>query len=60
MLDSVKNKGNVLSSNTLEECRYEQEMTKLESLIDDDLEKSSSGESDSESDDAKDNDESHE
>ena len=35
-------------------------MTKLESLIDDDLEKSSSGESDSESDDAKDNDESHE
>ena len=43
----------------LEECRYEQEMTKIENLIDDDLEKSSSDESDSESDDAKDNDQSH-
>ena len=34
-------------------------MTKIENLIDDDLEKSSSDESDSESDDAKDNDQSH-
>ena len=33
----------------LEECKYEQEKTKMENLIDDDLEKSESDESDSDS-----------
>ena len=44
----------------LEECKYEQEKIKMENLIDDDLEKSSSDEYDSESDDEKDNDQSNE
>ena len=34
----------------LEECKYEQEKIKMDNLADDDLEKSSSDESDSESD----------
>ena len=37
----------------LEECKYGQEKIKMENLIDDDLEKSSSDESDSESDNEK-------
>ena len=39
------------------ECKYEQEKIKMENVIDDDLEKSSSDESGSESDNDKDNDE---
>ena len=35
---------------TLEECKYEPKKIKMENLIDDDLEKSSSDESDSETD----------
>ena len=42
----------------MEECKYEQEKTKIENLTDDDLEKTFSDESQSESD--KDNDESNE
>ena len=42
----------------LEECKYEQVKIKMENLIDDDLEKSSSDQSDSECDNDKDNDES--
>ena len=34
----------------LEECKYEQERIKIENLIDDDLEKSESDETDSETD----------
>ena len=61
MLDSViKAKKKHYPQTLLEECKFEQEMLKIENLIDDDLEKSSSDESDSESDDAKDNDQSHE
>ena len=53
-----QSKEKVLSSNTfLEECKYEQEKTKIENLTDDDLEKSLSDESDCESDHDKDNDE---
>ena len=53
-----QSKEKVLSSNTfLEECKYEQEKTKIENLTDDDLEKSLSNESDCESDHDKDNDE---
>ena len=44
----------------LEECKYEPKKIKMENLIDDDLEKSSSDEYDSESDDEKDNDQSNE
>ena len=40
VLDSViKANKKVLSSNTLEECKYVQEKIKIENLIDDDLEK---------------------
>ena len=35
----------------MEECKYEQEKIKMENLIDDDLEKSLSDESDNDSDD---------
>ena len=46
----------------MEECKYEQEKIKMENLIDDDLEKSSSEESDNDSIDEKesDNDQSNE
>ena len=46
----------------MEECKYEQEKIKIENLIDDDLEKSSSEESDNDSIDEKesDNDKSNE
>ena len=60
MLDSViKAKKKHYPQTLLEECKFEQEMLKIENLIDDDLEKSSSDESDSESDNDKDNDESN-
>ena len=52
MLDSViKAKKKYYPQTLLEECKYEQEKIKMENLIDDDLEKSLSYESDSESDD---------
>ena len=61
MLDSViKAKKKYYPQTLLEECKYEQEKIKMENLIDDDLEKSSSDEYDSESDDEKDNDQSNE
>ena len=71
MLDSViKAKKKYYPQTLLEECKYEQEKIKMENLIDDDLEKSLSDESDNqadndyndetESDDEKDNDESNE
>ena len=71
MLDSViKAKKNYYPQTLLEECKYELKKIKIENLIDDDLEKSSSdkfdGETDSdsndekESDNEKDNDESNE
>ena len=44
----------------MEECKYEQEKKKMENLTDDDLEKISSDEYDSESDAEKDNDQSNE
>ena len=51
MLDSViKAKKKYYPQTLLEECKYEQEKIKLENLTDDDLEKNSSDESDSESD----------
>ena len=51
MLDSViKAKKKYYPQTLLEECKYEQEKIKMENLIDDDLEKSLSDESDSESD----------
>ena len=51
MLDSViKAKKKYYPQTLFEECKYEQEKIKLENLIDDDLEKNSSDESDSESD----------
>ena len=51
MLDSVikANKKYYLQT-LLEECKYEQEKIRMENLIDDDLEKNLSDESDSESD----------
>ena len=62
-----QSKEKVLPQTLLEECKYEQEMIKIENLTDDDLEKSSSNsepdgdiEPDSESDDDKDNDQSNE
>ena len=59
MLDSViKAKKKYYPQTLLEECKYEQEKIKMENLIDDDLEKRCSDESDSESD--KDNDECNE
>ena len=71
MLDSViKVKKKYYPQRILEECKYELKKIKMENLIGDDLEKSSSDESDSESDndyndetesyDKKDNDESNE
>ena len=55
MLDSViKAKKKYYPQTLLEECKYEQEKIKMENLTDDDLEKTLSEESDSESD--KDND----
>ena len=50
MLDSVI-KEKVLCQTLLEECKYEQEKIKMKNIIDDDLEKSLSDESGSESDD---------
>ena len=51
MLDSViKEKKKYYPQTLLEDCKYEQEKIKMESLIDDDLEKSLSDESDSKSD----------
>ena len=56
MLDFViKAKKKYYPQTILEECKYEQEKIKMENLIDDDLEKSSSDEYDSESDDENDN-----
>ena len=56
MLDFViKAKKKYHPQTILEECKYEQEKIKMENLIDDDLEKSSSDEYDSESDDENDN-----
>ena len=61
MLDSViKAKKKNYPQTLLEECKYEQEKIKMENLIDDDLDKVSSDESDSECDNNKDNDESNE
>ena len=61
MLDSViKAKKKYYPQTLLEECKYEQEKIKMENLIDNDLEKSSSDKYDSESDDEKDNDQSKE
>ena len=61
MLDSViKAKKKYYPQTLLEECKYEREKIKIENLIDDDLEKSSSDESNSISDNDKDNDESDE
>ena len=59
MLDSViKVKKKYYPQTLLEECKYEQEKIKMENLIDYDLEKSSSDESDGKSN--KDNDECNE
>ena len=61
MLDSVvKAKKKHYPQTLLEECKYEPKKIKMENLIDDDLEKSSSDVYDSESDDEKDNDQSNE
>ena len=63
MLDSViKAKKKYYPQTLLEECKYEQGKIKMENLIDDDLEKSSSDESDNNSNDETefDNDESNE
>ena len=67
MLDSVvKAKKKHYPQTVLEECKYEPKKIKMENLIDDDLEKSQSDESnndsndETESDDEKDNDESDE
>ena len=50
MLDSViKAKKKYYPQTLLEECKYEQEKIKMENLINDDLEKSESDESDSDS-----------
>ena len=62
MLDSViKAKKKCCPQAFLEECKYEQEKIKMENLIDDDLEKGLSDESDNDSNDEKefDNDESN-
>ena len=59
MLDSVmKAKKKYYPQLLFEECKYEQEKIKMENLIDNDLEKSSSDESDNETE--SDNDESNE
>ena len=50
MLDSViKSKKKYCPETLLEECKYKQEKIKMENLIDDDLQKSKSDESDSDS-----------
>ena len=50
MLDSViKAKKKYYPQTLLEECKYEQKRIKIENLIDDDLEKSESDESDNDS-----------
>ena len=51
VLDSViKAKKKYYPQTLLEECKYEQKRIKMESLIDDDLEKSESDESDNDND----------
>ena len=61
ILDSViKGKEKYYPQTLLEKWKYEQNKIKMENLIDDDLEKSSSDESGSESDNDKDNDQSSE
>ena len=61
MLDSViKTKKQYYSQKLLEECKYEQEKVKMEKLTDDDLEKTESDESNSETESYIDNDESNE
>ena len=61
MLDSViKTKKQYYSQKLLEECKYEQEKVKMEKLIYDDLEKTESDESNSETESDIDNDESNE
>ena len=60
MLDSViKEKKKYYPQTLSEECKYDREKIKIENLMDDDLEKSLSDESDSISDNDKDNDESN-
>ena len=60
MLDSViKAKKKYYPQTLSEECKYDREKIKIENLMDDDLEKSLSDESDSISDNDKDNDESN-
>ena len=61
MLDSViKAKEKYYPQTLLEECKYEQKKIEMENLTDDDLEKSESDESDSETEHDIDNDESNE
>ena len=61
MLDSViKAKEKYYPQTLLEECKYEQKKIEMENLADDDLEKSESDESDSETEHDIDNDESNE
>ena len=62
MLDSIiKAKKKYYPQTLLEECKYEQEKIKMENLIDDDLEKSLSNESDNDfNDEIKSNNESNE
>ena len=62
MLDSIiKAKKKYYPQTLLEECKYEQEKIKMENLIDDDLEKSLSDESDNDfNDEMKSNNESNE
>ena len=62
MLDSIiKAKKKYYPQTLLEECKYEQEKIKMENLIDDDLEKSLSDESDNDfNDEIKSNNESNE
>ena len=60
MLDSlIKAKEKYYPQTLLEECKYEQKKIKMENLIDDNLEKSESDESDSETESDIDNDESN-
>ena len=61
MLDSViKTKKKYYPQKLLKECKYEQEKVKMEKLTDDDLEKTESDESNSETESDIDNDESNE
>ena len=59
MLDSVKAKKKYYSQTLLQECKYEQERIKIEKLINNDLEKNESDESDSETESGIDNGESN-